>query len=51
MSIDYERFTRVISRSAEVAAEKDANPVVVAVYKETLEAAAYLAADEAVAPT
>ncbi|MDI3285046.1 hypothetical protein [Polyangium sp. 15x6] len=51
MTIDYERFARVIARSIEIADEPDANPVVVAVFKETLadSAIAYLAAEEAVA--
>ena len=51
MSIDYERFARVVARSIEIANEPDANPVVVAVFKETLEefATAYLANEQAVA--
>lgn len=50
MTIDYERFARVITRSVEVGTEPDANAVVVTVYKETLAdaAAAYLAAEAAV---
>ena len=45
MSIDYERFARVLTRSIEVGEEADAHPVVVAVFKETLadDAPAYLA--------
>jgi hypothetical protein len=50
MSLDYERFARVITRSIEVANEPNADPVVATVFKQTLgdAAAAYLAAETAV---
>ncbi len=50
MSIDYERFARVITRSIEVAKEPDAHAVVVSVFNETLAdtATAYLATEAAV---
>jgi hypothetical protein len=50
VSIDYERFARVLSRSIEIAAEPEVNPVVVAIFKETLdaEATAYLVKEAAV---
>lgn len=50
MTIDYERFARVITRSIEVGNEPDANAIVVTVFKETLAdaAAGYLAAEAAV---
>ncbi|MBK9266511.1 MAG: hypothetical protein IPM54_42830 [Polyangiaceae bacterium] len=50
MTIDYERFARVITRSIEIADEPNADAIVVAVFKETLAdaAAAYLAAEAAV---
>ncbi|MDI1445704.1 hypothetical protein [Polyangium sp. 6x1] len=51
MSIDYNRFARVLARSLEIAEEPDGNPVVVAVFKETLADATteYLATEKAVA--
>jgi len=47
VTIDYERFNRVITRSIEVAKEPDADPIVASVFTETLadEATAYLAMD------
>jgi len=50
LSINYGRFARVLTRSIEIAAEEGANPVVVAVFKATLEedVKAYLALDNAV---
>jgi len=50
VTIDYERFKRVITRCIEIANEPDANPIVVGVFKEKLDAqaAAYLATDLAV---
>ncbi|HRI67387.1 MAG TPA: hypothetical protein PK156_24255 [Polyangium sp.] len=47
MSIDYERFCRVLTRCIEVGEEVGAHAVVVAVFKETLkdDAPAYLALD------
>jgi hypothetical protein len=50
VSIDYERFARVITRSIEISDEANANEVVVAVFKETLanDATNYLAANTAV---
>jgi hypothetical protein len=50
VTIDYERFARVVTRCIEVANEPGANPVVVSVFKETLAdpAAAYLAGELAV---
>jgi len=49
VSIDYDRFARVIARCIEVGEATDANPVVSAVYKATLEAEAkgYLAKENA----
>jgi hypothetical protein len=50
VTIDYERFARVILRTIEIADEPGANAIVVTVFKETLAdaAAAYLAAEAAV---
>jgi hypothetical protein len=50
MKIDYERFARVITRSVEVANEPNADPIVVAIFKQTLAdtAAEYLALETAV---
>ncbi len=50
MTIAYERFARVVTRCIEIANETDADPVVVGVFKETLEnpATAYLATDTAI---
>lgn len=51
MTIDYERFARVLLRCVEVGEETGAHPVVVAVFKETLadDAPAYLTLDSDVA--
>ncbi len=50
MTIAYERFARVVTRSIEIAAEADVDPVVAGVFKETFAdaATAYLATDTAV---